>query len=156
MEGNSREACLQGALSAVSRLSLQGSNIRVTSYTVQEVFLPTPTSWVSYNLTQFWLSARRQHQIHKLSPTRLSSSPLQMSITIPGCYWASEQLSINQRFPWLHLWVPLICHNGSQNSGNWFTHQTTSLLQRVLKDMNQQPDEEKHRARSQTKDFLSS
>lgn len=53
---------------------------------------------------------------------------------------ASNKPAINQRFPWSPPWVLLIFWSGSQASGNLFTHWTTGLVQRTLK--NQQPDEE--------------
>lgn len=116
MEGKSREACLQGALSAVSRHSLQGSNIRVTSYTVQEVFLPTPTSCVSCNLTQFWLSARRQHQIHKLRPKSrktllLPTADINNNPRLLLCFWTTVYKSE----------VPMTPSLGSINLPQWLT-----------------------------------
>ena len=52
-------------------------------------------------------------QSHRLRmQDRSHFTPLQISITSPGCYlyfW----LSINQRFPWSTPWVQLVCWNGS-------------------------------------------
>lgn len=39
---------------------------------------------------------------------------------------------------------------------NPFTHQITDLLQSIVKDTNQEPDEDMHRVRSQTKELLPS
>ena len=54
---------------------------------------------------------------------------------------------VNQRFPQPPPWVWLICWSSSHNSGHWFTH-CTSVLQRMLKGTNPQPDEGIHRVRS--------
>lgn len=52
--------------------------------------------------------------------------------------------------------VLLICYSSSQNLGNQSTHYITSLLQRILKDTNPQPDVEIRRVRSMSAKHRSS
>ena len=94
----------------------------------------------------------QSHRLRMQDRSPLTS--LQISITSPGCYlyfW----LSINQRFPWSTPWVQLGCWNGSQNSRKLLTQEIPDLLPKILKDRNQQPDDEIQRARSQPKACLS-
>ena len=47
-----------------------------------------------------------------------------------------------------HVIGLLICCNGSQNSGKRFTCYYWFIIKDIIKDANEQPDEEVHRARS--------
>lgn len=44
--------------------------------------------------------------------------------------------------------VSLICCNGSQNSGKYFTYYYCFIIKDILKDTNKQSDDEVHRERS--------
>lgn len=75
-----------------------------------------------------------------------------MPTASPGCYlcfWPAT----NWRFQWALPQVWIIC---SQNSIKLFIHWITNLLQRILKDTNQQSDEKIHRVRFWTKELVSS
>ena len=69
------------------------------------------TTWVSYNLTQFWhyLHGERirfyRLRLHKT----VSLLPLQMPIPSPGCYLWFCGLAIHWEFPQLLPWFWLIC-----------------------------------------------
>lgn len=78
------------------------------------------TSWVSYDLTQFWHDlpgdSIRVHRLRVRShePPTLAHFRCHSQVQIVNC--ASDQLAINQRFPWPPPRVRLICNSISKNS----------------------------------------
>lgn len=112
------------------------------------------TIWVSYNLTEFChycyrssiISHSLRAQSHKATPTSdvyCKSRSLPMLLT-------SNTLEIPMflSLGWINLPER---HTELRKSVH---SQTTGLLQRIWKDMNQQPGEEIHRVRSQTRGLL--
>ena len=102
------------------------------------------TSRVTCDSAQWWPSLPRDNTRFPRSRTLSHRTALRFSCQSqsPDVTCTSDQLAINQKFPCPPAWVWLICWSGSQNSGNPFHHFMTSFLQRLLKDVNQQPDEE--------------
>lgn len=74
--------------------------------------------------------------------------PLQTPVISP------EPLAINQRFPHTPPWVQLICYKGSQFRKPIYVLDYQFITENILKDMNQHPNEEMHRLKSQTKELL--
>ena len=112
-------------------------------------------SWVSYNQTPFWQHLpggsgrfhRARAQSHKTAPHFRGQSQVQVSL----CFQPSACKSEVSMTPSLGS-VTLL--DVSHNSGILFTHWITHLLQKILKNRNQQPDEEIHSVRSGTKELL--
>ena len=102
------------------------------------------TSWVSDISTQFWHTLPGDIRSHRLKAQSYKTPPShfwhQLQVHSHHlCFWSTVCKS---EFPAPTPWVQLFCYNGSHNSGNQFIPWITGLLQRVLKDTNQQAEEE--------------
>ena len=111
------------------------------------------TSWASYNLTrpgpicsETASTPEDWGSVPQTAVCFTHRSQVQAICTVPShlCLCPTSHRS---RFPQPPPWVRFICQSSSQDSRNPFIHETAGLVSRILKDTDQQPDEDIYRAR---------
>lgn len=105
------------------------------------------TSWLSHNLTQFHIDSVRSHRV-RLSPMRMVLFYFPFISGVPQVpttsVWLDYRLEVPMAFSPLDL---IICQDSSQNLRKC-PPTFTSSLKDMVKDTDEQPDKELHRARS--------
>lgn len=110
--------------------------------------VPVHTNWVSYNLTQIPQVkglVLQDSLIPSLTPPPPHTHTSDDSCMV-GPQVSPELLSVLVTTPFSDS---IICQHGSQNSGEkQFTSQILAYYRGYIKDLNEQPDEERHRMTS--------